>query len=83
MASVDSPAEYAEAIAAGWRTFRVRTADQELVKGEVVCPAAKEAGQRVTCFDCSLCMGTTRKAKNIAIIAHGVGASAFKGADNE
>ena len=82
MASVDSPAEYAEAIAAGWRTFRVRTKAEELQGGEIVCPAAKEAGKRATCFDCSLCMGTSRKAKNIAIIAHGVGASAFKGADN-
>ena len=79
MASVDTEAEYAEARAAGWRTFRVRTAAQPVLPREVVCPAAKEAGQRVTCFDCSLCMGTTRKAKDIVIVAHGNGASAVTG----
>jgi len=79
MASVDSPAEYAEAVAAGWRTFRVRGKDQPLIKGEIACPASAEAGKVAVCADCSLCMGTSRKAKQIAIIAHGMGAGAFKG----
>jgi len=83
MASVDSPEEYGEARAAGWRTFRVRTSDQPLDRGEIVCPASAEAGKRAVCADCSLCMGTGRPAKSIAIIAHGVGASAFKGSTND
>ena len=80
MASVDSPTEYGEARAMGWRTFRVRTKDQTLEGGEIVCPASKEGGQKVQCDVCSLCMGTERNAKDVAIIAHGVGAGAFKGA---
>jgi hypothetical protein len=71
MASVDSPAEYATANANGWRTFRVRTADQPLLPGEIACPASAEAGKRAQCATCGLCKGTARPAKNIAIIAHG------------
>ena len=77
MASVDSPKEYAEAVSMGWRTFRVRAPWQKLDKAEAVCPASEEAGKKAVCADCTLCMGTQRKAKHIAIIAHGIGARAF------
>lgn len=72
MASVDSAAEFAEAQAAGWRTFRVLTdTDSLLVDKECVCPASNEAGHRTTCERCQLCRGTNRPARSIAIRAHG------------
>jgi hypothetical protein len=77
MASVDTEQEATEAQAMGWRTFRVRPqseADAPLMAGEINCPASKEAGYRAKCAQCLLCAGTSRKAKNIAILAHGRGA---------
>lgn len=78
-ASVDSPAEAAEARAAGWRTFRVRAASDPLLPGEIVCPASAE-NPRTTCARCGLCDGARpgdRRA-SIAIVAHGgTGARAF------
>lgn len=74
MASVDSAAEQREASLAGWRTFRVRGADDGLQADEITCPASAEAGHRVVCADCELCRGAARQAKSIAIVAHGGGA---------
>jgi hypothetical protein len=71
IASVDSEDEKADASARGWRTFRVRTADDELHDNEVVCPASAEAGHATTCLECQLCRGTERPAKSVAIYAHG------------
>lgn len=72
MASVDTEAEYVDAKALGWRSFRVA---QDTVKltTEISCPASKEAGQRTTCNDCLLCSGTSRKAKDIVIQDHALG----------
>lgn len=72
MASVHTLAERAEAKAKGWRTFRVVSSVDELVKGEILCPASKEAGVRSTCATCGLCNGTrpNDKRKDIAIVAH-------------
>ena len=69
MASVDSPEEAAEAQADGWRTFRVGYAPPG--RGEISCPASKEAGERTTCADCGLCAGSYREARNITIRPHG------------
>ena len=80
MASVDNPAEYAAAKELGWRTFRCRTADQELVSHEIVCPASEEAGYRSTCAQCRLCSGVAGPAdprKDIAIVVHGAKAKNF------
>lgn len=73
MASVDSVEEMDEAHEGGWRTFRVGS---EPVRGvEINCPASEEAGKRVQCVDCLLCMGTTsRSGKSIQIAPHGTGA---------
>lgn len=70
MASVDTEEEAHEAQAMGWRTFRVRKASEPLLAGEIVCPASKEGNYKSTCAQCLLCAGTSRKAKNIAIIEH-------------
>lgn len=76
MASVESPAEAAEAVADGWRTFRIRpTADQAPARGlEIVCPFESHA---VTCEKCRLCAGQGRSAKSIIITAHGPRARRF------
>jgi hypothetical protein len=73
MASVDSEAEWREAQARGWRTFRVRDDDQPLLPNEIVCPASDEAGHRTTCKRCLLCDGVQRpldRRKSIAIYPH-------------
>jgi hypothetical protein len=77
MASVDSPAEQREAVAAGWRTFRVRTPDQPLLAGEMVCPASDEAGHRTKCDKCLFCCGRSKRGKSVAIYAHGRRATKF------
>jgi hypothetical protein len=46
MASVDSMDEYREAKAMGWRTFRIKNADETKLKQEIVCPASIEAGKK-------------------------------------
>jgi hypothetical protein len=73
MASADSVVDRDEAHAAGWRTFRVRSDMAALERGlEIVCPASKEAGQRVNCAACKACGGTSAKVKaSIAIVLHG------------
>jgi hypothetical protein len=72
MASCDNERDHTEAKAAGWRTFRVRLADDALLTREIVCPASKEAGERTSCDACKACGGHTAKARvDIAIIAHG------------
>lgn len=74
MASCDSQADYREAKAEGWRTFRVTTGTGDLLPGlEVLCPASEEAGKRTTCEACGLCQGTTTVARDIAIVVHGNG----------
>ena len=72
MASADSTDDRAAARMLGFRTFRVRGADDPLEHGEVQCPAAKEAGFRTTCDACFACGGNSAKAKaDISIVAHG------------
>ena len=67
MASVDTPAEAAKAVAAGWRYFRVRPEGAPLLAGEIDCPSKRG----ISCVDCGLCGGNQRKAKNISIEVHG------------
>ena len=83
MASCDTPADRATAIALGYRTFRVRTSAEIKDKKEVVCPASHEAGQKTSCADCLACGGLSSKAKaSITILAHGARASAFARLEN-
>jgi len=78
MTSADNADQAHAAWSRGERTFRVVSSRDDLVKGkEILCPASKEAGQRVSCVDCKLCVGSSIAAKSIAIVAHGAGASHF------
>ena len=77
MASVDTEREAREAQALGWRTFRVTTANDAPMAGEVLCPASAEAGRKLTCKQCRACSGAaTSRRGSIYIPAHGSGASA-------
>lgn len=72
MASADSEQERIEAKEMGWRTFRVRTSDEILMKGEFVCPASEEGKKRMLCVDCTACSGGHKVRKgDPAIIVHG------------
>lgn len=73
MASVDNTFEQFEAIAKGYRYFRVQLGTSKPSKGEISCPASKEAGNLTTCAACCLCAGNSKKAKNIVIQDHGIG----------
>jgi hypothetical protein len=71
-ASADSVEERAEARMKGYKTFRVRTADEVRQTGEVVCPASVEAGKKTVCATCMACGGTDNKRKqDVTIIVHG------------
>ena len=81
MASADNEQEARAAQAAGWRTFRVKSASDPRLEREVTCPASKEAGARTTCEDCRACGGLSAKARaGIVINAHGATAKRFAGA---
>ena len=58
MASVHTEEERSRARALGYRTFRVISDVSEVSRGEVLCPASKEAGARVQCARCNLCNGS-------------------------
>jgi hypothetical protein len=79
MASVDTVPERDVARALGWRTFRVRTADQALGAREIVCPASDEGGNRRQCISCRACDGAERGSvqASVAIVVHGARASRF------
>jgi hypothetical protein len=76
MASADTEDEWFEATYQGWRTFRVRSADDKKANTEFVCPASEEAGKRVTCAQCMACNGVGEddvriKKATPVIIVHG------------
>lgn len=74
MASIDNTEEYKQATKMGWRTFRVKKSDDNLLPGEILC-ANETSG--VQCKDCSLCNGSSSGAKNIAVNVHGTNKKKF------
>jgi len=81
MLSADTPEQAQHLHNQGKRTFRViplqawkDKGKESILPSEILCPASKEAGQRVTCSSCLLCSGQHTKAKSICIPAHGSGA---------
>ncbi len=72
MASADSIDEAARANLLGMRVFRV-SIGVDVQAGESMCPASAEAGKRATCSKCTLCAGTSIKARDIVIADHAVG----------
>ena len=74
MASVDNIREQKQAVANGWRTFRVAKLDSEILPNEIICP---NVTKNISCDVCNLCSGANLKAKNIVIPVHGNGAKKF------
>ena len=72
MASADTIDQAAKANLLGMRVFRV-SQGVDVQPGEAMCPASKEAGQRTTCAKCTLCAGTSIKARDIVIADHAAG----------
>ena len=63
MASVHGltgPWSHEHAKSMGWRCFRTMR-DGEPAPGEILCPASKEAGHRLSCLTCNLCDGAGRR----------------------
>lgn len=86
MASADTPEQGRTYNAQGIRTFRVIPVNAWKEHGkaalnstEILCPASKETGAKVTCQQCKLCSGSSTKAKSIAIVAHGTSRNMVKG----
>jgi hypothetical protein len=76
MASVNSEDQYYDAVAEGWRTFRVRGFEEDLLPGENICPGSVEfelgKGLQVQCKDCLVCGGLGGRGQgNIAVFTHG------------
>ena len=72
MASADTIDEAARANLLGMRVFRV-SIGVDVQAGEAMCPASAEAGRRATCAKCTLCSGTSIRARDIVIADHAVG----------
>jgi len=71
MASVDTPAEALQAMAAGWRYFRVIKRNEPRpahVLPEMEC---LNTSRGLNCIDCKLCGGASQAIKSITINAHG------------
>ena len=80
MVSADTLEEARGYWSEGVRTFRTVGSPSDVVPGEILCPATKEAGQRTTCEKCQLCSGSNITARNIAAVVHGAGAKHAAGA---
>jgi len=72
MASADTIDQAAKANLLGMRVFRV-SIGVDVQAGEASCPASAEAGRKSTCAKCTLCAGTTIKARDIVIADHAAG----------
>ena len=72
MASADTIDQAAKANLLGMRVFRV-SQGIDVQPGEAMCPASAEAGRKSTCAKCTLCAGTSIKARDIVIADHAAG----------
>lgn len=72
MASADTIDQAAKANLLGMRVFRVSNGI-DVQPGEAICPASAEAGRKSTCAKCTLCSGTSIKARDIVIADHAAG----------
>ena len=74
MASVSSAVDLYAARNRGWRTYRVRSDNDQVVRGESICPASAETNYATTCEQCGSCAGLTKNHRDKVIIVHGAGA---------
>lgn len=73
MVSVDNAFERLAAQSMGARYFEVTIGVRTPERGEVTCPASREANYKTTCNACLLCGGNSKKAKSVIIADHGLG----------
>ena len=72
MASADNAQDRIQAKLLKYRTFRVRSASEPVLKGEFECPASAEQNKRLTCVECKACSGGVGTNKgDPVIIVHG------------
>lgn len=57
MASCETDADAREAMALGYRVFRVVAPGSPRLAGHAGCPASAEQGRRLTCLECGACNG--------------------------
>lgn len=70
MASVETDKNFYAARLAGWKTFRVRSHDdQRLFPREVLC---LNYSRDLSCEDCPLCEGKSQKSLHVAVPVHGL-----------
>lgn len=77
MASCDNDGDYITAKHMGWRTFRVKSAQEIRLATEITCPASKELNTGRQCEDCMACNGARQildgdKRRDIVINVHGM-----------
>ena len=74
MASCETEAQAALAMAQGWRVFLTRPKGATAApQGFTTCPASREAGERTSCDRCGLCNGSrgaTDRRRSISIQLH-------------
>jgi len=72
MASADDARDARDAWSLGYRTFRISRDVGKVAPFEVLCPASKEAGAKVTCKACGSCNGmATQRRGSVYIPLHG------------
>lgn len=71
MASVETDADAADAIAMGYRVFRMTRPGAPRLPGHFVCPASAERGHVLQCHACQGCDGTASRRGHVQIAAHG------------
>lgn len=72
MASADTIDQAAKANLFGMRVFRV-SVGVDKQPNETVCPASAEGGRKSSCIKCTLCSGTSIKARDVVIADHASG----------
>jgi len=72
MASADTIDQAAKANLFGMRVFRVSVGIDKQ-PNETVCPASAEGGRKSSCIKCTLCSGTSIKARDVVIADHASG----------
>lgn len=70
MVSADTEEAVSASALLGRRTFRVKTVDEPVLKGEIVCPATVRMNYQ--CVTCGICNGANRSGANVVVNAHGV-----------
>lgn len=80
MASAESPQDFRDAAALGFRVFHVTAGVQPRAASVMVCPASAEREHHLTCDQCRACsgVGAGRPTAHVQIAAHGSASSTLR-----